>query len=231
MLGDVHALHCLQLGGTQYGMDLLTARGLVHRIHVTGDGCDGLCAEPTQLPLATSSVDLVVLAHALEFHPTPHQLLREVDRVLKLDGHVLAIGFNPWSLFGVRRVLAEHWIPWSGHFYGARRVADWCAVLGIHPRARASVLFKPPVHRQWLRRGLQPLEALGQLTTRGGGVYLLLACKYSLPLTPSPALSWQWPTWAPPPLGVRPRPAPQSVHSARHATAAPEREPRAGRPH
>jgi SAM-dependent methyltransferase len=202
LLRDVYALHCLQLGGTRYGVDLLTGQGLIRRVHVTGDGCEGLRADPAELPLATRSIDLVVLAHALEFHDDPHRLLREVDRVLKLDGQVLVIGFNPWSPFGIRRALAAHWMPWSGHFYGPGRIIDWMALLGLPVRWRESVCLMPPVQRDWLRRRLAPLERLRAIMPGAGGVYLMLARKRSAPVTPIPLGR----DWAPTRVGVR-RPA------------------------
>lgn len=199
ILRDLYALHCVQIGGTQYGVDLLTGRGLIHRVHLTGDGCDGFRADPAQLPLATRSVDLVVLAHALEFSPDPHRLLREVDRVLKLDGHVLAIGFNPWSLFGLRRVVGGHWIPWSGYFYSPGRVTDWLTLLGIRIRWRETVWHMPPVQRGLLRHRLAAMQHLGRVLPGAGGVFLLLARKHSVPMTPV-ALGRDWT-----PAGVRVR--------------------------
>src|SRR6476620_2322904 len=41
-----------------------------------------LAADPLQLPLASQSNDLIALPHALEFHPNPHEVLREAERVL-----------------------------------------------------------------------------------------------------------------------------------------------------
>ena len=186
LLRDRYALHCLQLGGTRYGVDLLAGRALIHRIHMPGDGADSMRAEPTALPLATASIDLVVLCHALEFNATPHALLREVDRVLALDGQVLVVGFNPWSLFGVRSLIARKRMPWCGHFYGPGRVADWFGLLGWRPRARESVWFGPPVQRDGVRRRLRRLDLAGRWLPGQGGIYLMLAEKHSIPFTPVP---------------------------------------------
>src|ERR1041384_1029171 len=49
------------------------------------------------LPVATRSVDAVVLPHSLELAGSPHRLLREVDRVLCPHGQVIITGFNPWG--------------------------------------------------------------------------------------------------------------------------------------
>lgn len=190
MLRNLYALHCLQVGGTRLGVDLLAGRALIHHIHLTGDGADGIRAEPTLLPLETRSLDLVVLCHALEFCDDPHTLLREVDRVLKLDGHVLAIGFNPWSLFGLTRLLHRSSVPWSGHFYSPRRVADWMALLGLRIQQRATVWLRPPAQRDGLRRYLAPCERMHAVLGGAGGVYFLLGRKHSVPFTPV-GLGWE----------------------------------------
>ena len=64
-----------------------------------------LAADPLQLPLASQSVDLVVLPHVLEGHPNPHDVLREVERVLMPEGQVVISGFNTASLWRVRQLL------------------------------------------------------------------------------------------------------------------------------
>jgi len=185
-----YALHCVQIGGTQRGVDLLAGRALIHRIHVTGDGADGMRADPLQLPLASRSVDLVLLVHVLEFCPDPHGLLREVDRVLKLDGHVLAVGFNPWSLFGLRRLVGRSRVPWSGHFYSPGRVDDWFGLLGLRRMRSETVWLRPPVQRRRVRQRLAVLDRLAPLMPRLGAVYLLLGRKHSIPFTRIPA-AWE----------------------------------------
>jgi SAM-dependent methyltransferase len=69
-----------------------------------------------ELPFTHESCDLVVLHHTLDFSPNPHQSLREVSRVLKSGGHVVIVGFNPISLWGIRRLFSRF-----------SEVAPWCA--------------------------------------------------------------------------------------------------------
>ena len=184
LIGDLYALRCLQIGGTALDADLLTGHNLVCRIHVTGDGRDDLRAEPACLPFASDSIDLVLLGHALEFCDDPHGLLREVDRVLTLDGYVLVVGFNPVSLFGLRRVLGRRGIPWSGSFYSLGRISDWLRVLGLNVRRRESCWLRPPVQGPRVRRALAGLEWLEPVLRGCGGVQLVLGRKQSIPLTP-----------------------------------------------
>jgi len=59
-----------------------------------------------QLPLASQSVDLVVLPHVLESHDHPHEVLRETERVLMPEGQVVISGFNTGSLWRLRQMFS-----------------------------------------------------------------------------------------------------------------------------
>ena len=83
------------------------------------------------LPIMSDSIDVVVLPHSLEFLDSPHRLLREIERILIGEGHLIIIGFNPWSLCGLWRLFLA-WRdepPWNGHFYGMARIKDWLSLL------------------------------------------------------------------------------------------------------
>jgi SAM-dependent methyltransferase len=85
-----------------------------------------------QLPFAAHSIDLVVMAHVLEFHDDPHQILREVERVLIPEGEVLIItGFNPISIWGLRRAL-----PTARRFSVERPLPVGTASQGLAATAR-----------------------------------------------------------------------------------------------
>ena len=71
-------------------------------------------------------VDLVVVPHALEFSENPHQVLREVARILVPEAQVVISCFNPWSLWGVRRAFgSKTQYPWNGRFINLPRLKDW----------------------------------------------------------------------------------------------------------
>ncbi|MEW6445044.1 MAG: class I SAM-dependent methyltransferase [Pseudomonadota bacterium] len=87
------------------------------------------------LPLAAESVDLVMLHHVLEVALDPHQVLREVDRVLVPEGHLLLLTFNPWGPWGWRnRFHANGMPPWHGQRLGRGRLHDWLGLLGYDVR-------------------------------------------------------------------------------------------------
>ena len=91
--------------------------------------------DPAQLPLASDSIDLVVLPHTLDLCADPRRLLREVERVLIPEGRLITVNFNPWSLWGLQRLLRRPFgreeVPWAGNFVGYVRLSDWLSLLGM----------------------------------------------------------------------------------------------------
>jgi SAM-dependent methyltransferase len=158
-----------------------------------------LLADPAFLPLATECIDVMVLPHTLEFALSPHAILREVDRVLIPDGYLIILGFNPFSLWGVWRLLlaGRKKTPWDGRFLSVTRMRDWLALLGFETVAVRHHFYRPPMQQPALLNKLLFLESLGaKWWAFGGGGYVLLAKKRVSTLTP---IKPRWLT-RPPPL-------------------------------
>lgn len=86
-----------------------------------------------QLPFANESIDVVILHHIQEVVKDPHQLLREVHRVVVPHGQVLILGYNPWSPLGIYG-WARRWLPgspWNIHQLSCFRIHDWLGLLGF----------------------------------------------------------------------------------------------------
>lgn len=146
-----------------------------------------LHADAHALPIADDSVDVVLLAHTLEFEQDPHQVLREADRILVPEGHIVLLGFNPFSTWGVWRLLISRWsqAPWNGQFRSAFRIRDWLSLLGYDVTVSHSFFFRPPVRSEGVMRRLKLLELAGRrLWPFTGAVYLLVARKRMVTLTP-----------------------------------------------
>ena len=89
-------------------------------------------AEDWQLPVASHSVDALLLPHTHERSSEPHQLLRECERVLTGGGRLIVMGFNPWSVLGLRRLLTRGgWPPQVHQLYSERRLRDWLSLLNF----------------------------------------------------------------------------------------------------
>lgn len=135
-----------------------------------------------ELPFAAQSIDLLVLPHALEFADDPHQLLREVERVLIPEGQVIITGFNPASLWGLRQVLGRSFnapfLPQAGQFLALSRLKDWLKLLGLEVNRGRFGCYRPPFRSEkWMGR-------LGFLEYAGdrwwpicGAVYMVSAVK------------------------------------------------------
>jgi len=138
------------------------------------------------LPFKCHTIDTLLLSHVLEFSDDPHQILREAERVLIADGTLVLCCFNPWSLWGLRRLFSwQDKPPWYGHFFSQTRIKDWLALLNFDIIATEKYLFTLPLKsKQWLNR-LTPLERWGKrLWPLFPGATILVASKRTIPLTP-----------------------------------------------
>lgn len=146
-------------------------QAIVHVVH-----------EFTEMPFATHSVDLVVLPHVLEFAAEPHQILREVDRILIPEGRLIICGFNPASLWGLRqmwgRMSNRPYLPKEGEFISPMRLKDWLKLLSMEVNPTNFGCYAPPLRtEQWLQR-FSFLEKAGRRWwPYFGAVYMIEAVK------------------------------------------------------
>jgi SAM-dependent methyltransferase len=134
------------------------------------------------LPFANESIDLVVLHHAHEFVDNPHELLREIQRVIIPGGRIIIVGFNPWCTMGAK-TLYSRFVPnaiWQNHLLSKRRMADWLGLLGFsvelsdfgyHTPKIVEAMNRPRLNK-WLR------------SAAFGDYYVLRAIKQTATLTP-----------------------------------------------
>jgi len=176
-VADIFGYNAFQFGLVEH--DLLRASRIPLRCRIDAAGAVNVRADFRDLPIATSSADLVLLPHVLEFSDDPHQILREVERALLPEACVVIACFNPWSLWGLRRIFhAGADYPWRGRFINLPRLKDWLAVLGFEISAGQMSCYAPPCASQkWLDRFGFMENAGDRWWPLAGGVYFLQAVK------------------------------------------------------
>ena len=157
-------------------------RGLVDwRPGVAAD----LVSNPEQLAVASDSVDAVLLPHTLERTSSPHAVLREVDRILRADGHLIVLSFASGGLWGVRHLLSSAGYP-NGRDQAIRegRLRDWLELLSFEVPAATSYCHTWPIERFSQIKFLPREEWAQRWLPLFSGGYLLRAQKRVHPLTP-----------------------------------------------
>lgn len=197
-VADLFGFNALQLGLPE--LDALRCNRMPHRwLALPEDTATtspwaqvALVADAAALPFPEASLDLVVLPHTLELSADPHQVLREVERVLMPEGRVVISGFNPASLWGWRQGRARLgqrlgltgarasalYLPEAGDFIGPWRLRDWLRLLSFEVESDRYGCYRPAVSAEsWLQRTAWMDEWGARWWPVLGAVYLVVAVK------------------------------------------------------
>jgi len=174
---DVFGFRALQIGLPE--VDFLRQNRIPWRFSLALEPGATVAADPLQLPLETQSLDLVALPHVLEGHHNPHDVLREAERVLRPEGHIVISGFNTLSLWRLRQLIPlEKDPPWDAKFIGLMRLREWLRVLGFELNGGMFGCYAPPFRDQtWLQRFRFMEKAGARWWPIAGGVYVVRAIK------------------------------------------------------
>lgn len=135
-----------------------------------------------ELPFASQSIDLVILPHVLEFAESPHQILREVERILIPEGQLIISGFNPASIWGLRQALGKvtsaHFLPEYAEFISLSRIKDWLKLLDMETNRGHFGCYIPPCKTEKWQNYLSFMEKAGERWwPYCGAVYMVQAIK------------------------------------------------------
>lgn len=190
LTADIFGFNAMQIGMPQ--VDALRANRMQHKwlsdTHLPRPEDKGnvvpvvVVHDFAELPFASQSIDLIVLPHVLEFANEPHQVLREVERVLIPEGQVIVCGFNPASLWGVRqmsgRLTGAHFLPQHGEFISLPRLKDWLKLLNMEVHPGHFGCYAPPCRTdKWLNRFGFMEQAGERWWPFLGAVYMVQAIK------------------------------------------------------
>jgi len=189
VLQKLFGYHILQWGCYQ-SQSLLRASPINDKIrvsfnHAEPNGVDCL-ADPYQIPIQSDCIDVVVLPHLIEYLDNPKEELNEVMRVLIPEGHVVILGFNPGSQWGLWGALPwkKKETPWNGNFRGIYRIRNWLQQLGCEIVDYKTFFFRPPLSNHVLLHKMLFLESMGQVAwPYMGAAYIIVAQKKVSTLT------------------------------------------------
>jgi SAM-dependent methyltransferase len=175
---DVFGFRAMQVGLPE--MDFLRQNRIPYRFTLALEDGAAVAADPLQQPVASQSLDLVALPHALESHLDPHALLRETERVLRPEGQVVISGFNNASLWGLRRWFTRGATgsPWDARFIGLLRLKDWLQLLSFELNGGRFGCYAPPLANPVWRGRFDFMDRAGpRWWPILGGLYVVRAVK------------------------------------------------------
>jgi SAM-dependent methyltransferase len=182
LLDRAFGYHIMQMGPLP-GRSLIDDSAINHRIFVASHDSDAvsLRCHADEVPLESDSVDMLVAFHALEFEEHPHAALREMQRVLRPQGHLAIIGFNPYSLLGLSQYLRgfRRDSLWNTHKpVSPHRLVDWLHLVDCQLENMHYLYPVPLMGSGRVRRALSRFDkwALRQQLP-GGGLYIAHAIK------------------------------------------------------
>jgi len=139
-MSEIFGYYAIQIGVLSGKHDLLKASRIAADFSLVDPELQSevglnasVIASTEYLPIATDNVDLVVASHVLELSEDPHQVLREIDRVLVPEGHCILIGFNPFSISRIGRLIHSGFNRKNKPYQmrSVPRVRDWFSLLGF----------------------------------------------------------------------------------------------------
>jgi SAM-dependent methyltransferase len=176
-ISDVFGFHALQIGLAP--LPYLRESRIAHKMTLDWENRADVVADADALPYPADTLDLVVLPHTLEFVLKPHDVLREAQRILRPEGHLVLGGFNPFSLFGAKRYFGREQLPpWNSAMISLYRIKDWLDLLGFDVIGGALAGYAwPTQNAKWLKR-VQWMDSAGdRWWPIAGGTYYLHAVK------------------------------------------------------
>jgi SAM-dependent methyltransferase len=181
---EIFGYYAIELGVMTAIHSLLTTSRIAHCYGIDQQGSASLAALPDFLPVMADNVDLLIASHVLECSERPHQVLREIDRVLVPEGHCFIIGFSPFSFTGLENLfIRDKQRSKKYQLRSVGRTKDWLKLLGFDILEIKHFGYRPAIKSKG-RLPVMVWNALSWLETLGerylplfGNVYVIHAKK------------------------------------------------------
>jgi SAM-dependent methyltransferase len=173
---DTFGYYAIQMGN--FDIDFLNHSRIQNKFSLNSNRAD-LMSSNEALPFDESSVDFLIAPHILEQMAEPYEFLKEIYRVLVPEGLLIVTGFNPTSLWGLKRLLSfDINYPWNTKFISLSKVKEWLSIVGLKMVEAKMGCYVPPIQQSsWLRK-IQVMEKIGdRWWPMLGGFYFLVIQK------------------------------------------------------
>ena len=173
---DTFGFYAIQMGN--FDIDFLDQSRIQNKFSLNSNHAD-LMTSNDALPFDEASVDLLIAPHILEQMVEPYELLKEIHRVLMPEGRLIITGFNPTSLWGLKRLLSfDIDYPWNTKFISLSKIKEWLPIVGLEIAEGKMGCYVPPIQQvSWLRK-IHAIEKLGdRWWPMLGGFYFLVIQK------------------------------------------------------
>ena len=195
LVADIFGYHALQLGMPE--LEGLRTNRMPHQWLALPDlvpndpeplshACH-FAAHSIALPFKADSLDLLLMPHSLELGLDAHTSLREAERVLMPEGHLVITGLNPASLWGWRHQRAQFYRRWGyeglssppcEELIGYWRLRDWLKLLGFEVKVAQFGCWRPALDKpQWFQRWAWMDKLGANWWPILGGAYVIVAVK------------------------------------------------------
>ena len=139
-------------------------------------------ADVNALPLQNNSVDVIVLAHALECVDDKIALLKSCWEALSPEGLLITVSFNPYSFYGLRRLLGSACgLPWQLRLSSAQEIKQWLIALDFVECRLNNCGFVWPTNYKQISQRLLWMEKMGQFLYPGFGHYVVISARKRVP--------------------------------------------------
>jgi ubiquinone/menaquinone biosynthesis C-methylase UbiE len=193
-LGRFSGAH-LMFQGLDPNVDLLSASSIKHVFRMALPWQEGIETDAwmtsSDWPFADQSIDLVVMQHSLDFTRRPHQMIREAARTIVPSGHLVIIGFNPWSWWGgVQKTLPFSTnMPWVANAVSMNRLQDWLLLLDFSIQSTKTLGHLWPV-TLLPERVSQRVDSVLAGVVGMGNFYMVIAQKTTVGMTNIRSKHW-----------------------------------------
>lgn len=148
-----------------------------------------ILADFENLPIASSSIDLIVCAHILDFNDNYENILEECHRVLVPNGKLLISGFNKTSLFtlfGKKQDILK-----DANIISLSTLKEYLSSLQFNIKAGSFFCYAPPIDNNATLSRMSWVEKIGNrwFPTLSSNYFLVVEKKVVSPTIITPGRS------------------------------------------